>query len=60
MDYNVSRADVFLGQVTLRAADLLYSKGQEVKYDLQPRLTKSAAGIVQGSIILSTLLVNRR
>jgi hypothetical protein len=61
MDYNVSRSDSFLGQVTLRAADLLYSKGQEAKYDLQPMLLKYDSGaVVRGSIMLSTVLVNRR
>ena len=65
MDKNISRMDVFLGQVTLRSMDIMGSKGNELRFDLKQRqgVTKQKSGggmDISGHIYLSVVPVARR
>lgn len=60
MDHNVSRQNTFLGQVTLRSSELLYSVGEELRHDLRNAPSKDDSKFqVRGSIVLSVIPVSR-
>jgi hypothetical protein len=62
IDYNLSRQNAFLGQVTLRSKDLLFSRGEERSYDLQKMSCGEVRGAVRvrGSLVFSVMPVSRR
>jgi hypothetical protein len=63
MDKNISRMDVFMGQVTLRSMEIMTSKGNELRFNLKQRqgVTKQKAGLdISGHIYLSVVPVARR